>query len=203
MLQRASLDGLICQGVMQGKDPTFMLLDDSFPKIKKMERDNALAELTKRYFTSRGPATLQDFVWWSGLPTADARAGLEIVKSQLVQETINAQIYWRSRSRPGAHTSSPAAYLLPGFDEYLLGYRDRSASLDEPRYKRLTPTNGMLPPTLVIDGRVVGTWKRTFKKDAVVITPNPFSPLNTAEQQAFTAAAHRYGEFLSKRIVLS
>ncbi len=203
MLQRASLDGLICQGVMQGKDSLFRLLDDSFPKIKTLERGEALAELAKRYFTSRGPATLQDFVWWSGLLVADARAGLEAVKSQLVQETMNDQTYWRSRSQPTAQNSSPTAYLLPGFDEYLLGYKDRSASLDEPRYKRSTPTNGMLPPTIVIDGRVVGIWKRTFKKDAVVIAPNPFAPLTAAERQALTAAARRYGEFLGKLVKLS
>ncbi len=203
MLQRASLDGLICQGVMRSNDPTFMSLDEVLPKIKTVGRDQALVELAKRYFASRGPATLQDFVWWSGLWAADARAGLEAVKSQFIQGTIDGQTYWRSRSRPTVQNSSPLVYLLPGFDEYLLGYKDRSASLDEPRYKKLTPTNGMLPPTIVIDGRVVGTWKRTFKKGAVVIASNPFTALTAAEGHAFAAAARRYGEFLGMPATLS
>lgn len=196
MLQRASLDGLICQGVMRSNDPTFMSLDDVLPKTKTIERDDALAELAKRYWTSRGPATLQDFVWWSGLWVADARAGLEQVKLQFIQETVDDKTYWRLRSKPISKTHSPTAYLLPGFDEYLLGYKDRRASLDEPCYKRLTPPNGMLPSTIVIDGRVVGTWKRTFEKGAVIIASNPFRPLTAAERRALVVAAKRYGEFL-------
>lgn len=196
MLQRASLDGLICQGVMRSNDPTFMPLDDAFPKSKTLERDEALAELAKRYWASRGPATLQDFVWWSGLLMTDARAGLEAVKAQFVQETLDGKTYWRSRVKPTTKKTAPIAYLLPGFDEYLLGYKDRTASLDEPRYKRLTPPNGMLPSTIVINGRVVGTWKRTFEKGAVVIVANPFSPFTAVDRRAIAVAAQRYSEFL-------
>lgn len=196
MLQRASLDGLICQGIMQSNDPTFMSLDDSFPKMKPLEHDEALGELVKRYLTSRGPATLQDFEWWSGLGVANAKAGWEAMKSQFIQERVDNKIYWRSRSKLTAQSKSPKAYLLPGFDEYLLGYKDRSASLDEPRYKRLTPPNGMLPPTIVIDGRVVGTWKRTFEKGEVTIAANPFNPLNPIEWSALETAAQHFSEFL-------
>lgn len=196
MLQRASLDGLICQGVMRSNDPTFRSLDDSLPKTKTLERDEALAELAKRYFSSRGPATLQDFVWWSGLLMTDARAGLEAVKAQFVQETLDGKTYWRSRAKPTTKKTALTAYLLPGFDEYLLGYKNRTASLDEPRYRRLTPTNGMLPPTIVVDGRVVGTWKRTFGKGAVVIAANPFSTFTAADRRAIAVVAQHYSEFL-------
>jgi hypothetical protein len=203
MLQRASLEGLICQGVTQRNQPTFFSLDELLPKAKTMERDEALAELARRYFTSRGPATLQDFVWWSGLSSADARAGLDAIQSQFINETRDGQTYWLSSSIPTVQDSPLTVYLLPGFDEYLLAYKDRSASLDEPRYKRLTPTNGMLPATMVINGRVVGTWKRIFKKDTAVITPNPFDALNDDEGYAFAAAAKRYGEFMGMKAVIS
>jgi hypothetical protein len=139
MLQRASLDGLICQGVMRRNDPTYMLLDGAIPKCRRMERDEALAELANRYFASRGPATLQDYIWWSGLTVADSKAGLEAIESQLIRETISGQTYWRSHSLPAGQEISPTVYLLPGFDEYLLSYRDRSASLDVERIKKLTP----------------------------------------------------------------
>ncbi len=202
MLQRASLDSHICQGVMHRNDPTYMLLDGAIPKCRSMERDEALAELAKRYFTSRGPATLQDYVWWSGLTAADSKAGLEAIESQLIRETIDGKTYWRSGSLPAGRESSPTVYLLPGFDEYLLSYRDRSASLDVERIKKLTPTNGMLNPTIVIGGRVVGIWKRTFRKGEVVVTAKPFTAQTSDERQDFDKSARRYGEYLGMSVVL-
>jgi Winged helix DNA-binding domain len=198
MLQRASLDSLICQGVMRRNNPTFVLVDEWLPETRAMEPGEAAAELARRYFTSRGPATLQDFVWWSGLPTADAGAGLEEIKGYLVRETIEDKTYWLSR--PAPEDGSSGLYLLPGFDEYLLGYRDRSASLNPARAKALNAGGGMLNPTVVADGRVVGTWKRTFKKDAVVIEASPFAPLSEASNRALSAAAGRYGRFVGRPV---
>src|SRR5262245_36817272 len=87
ILWRLAQDGLICFGAREGRQQTFALLDEWAPKAKRMPRDEALSEITKRYFTSRGPATLQDFMWWSGLTKADASAGLEMAKRSLAQET--------------------------------------------------------------------------------------------------------------------
>jgi hypothetical protein len=194
MLQRASLDGLICQGVMRRNDPTYMSLDESLPETRAMEHDEAVVELARRYFTSRGPATLQDFVWWSGLSTADARAGLQEIKPQLIRETIEGRTYWLSRPVP--EDSSSTVYLLPGFDEYLLSYRDRSASLDAVYAKTLNAGGGVLNPTIVAEGRVAGTWKRAFKKDSVVVTVSTFAPLGEAEDRALSAAVERYSRFV-------
>jgi hypothetical protein len=194
MLQRASLDGLICQGVMRRNNPTYVLIDESLPGTGALERDEAAAELARRYFTSRGPATLQDFVWWSGLPAADARAGLEEVEARLVRETIEGRTYWVSD--PAPEDGSSTVYLLPGFDEYLLGYRDRGASLDPAHARALNAGGGMLNPTIVVGGRVVGTWRRTFKRDTVVITVSAFEPLSEARKHALNAAAERYGRFV-------
>ncbi len=197
MLQRASLDGLIYQGAVRRNIPTFYSLAEIPAPSKKLTREEALAELARRYFTSRGPATLQDFVWWSGLAAAEARAGLDLARAQLVGETFGGQEYWMSADESSlAPKSLQRAYLLPGFDEYLLAYKDRSASLDDPRYHRLIPLNGMFPATVLLEGRVVGTWKRTFKKDAVVLTVRPFDPFDEQVRQALTPAAQRYGEFL-------
>jgi hypothetical protein len=195
MLQRASLAGLICQGVTQRNQPTFYALD-RLPATRTFTRPEALTELARRYFTSRGPATLPDFVWWSGLPVAEARLALEAVQGELQQELLGGQAYYFSAAVPMTQDPAPFMVLLPGFDEYLLAYKDRSASLDEPRYKRLTPTNGMLPNTLLSAGKVLGTWKRTFKKGAVTIEPNLFRALEAAENVAFSAAAERYAKFL-------
>jgi hypothetical protein len=197
ILQRASLDGLICQGVVRRNGPIYTALDESLTQARTMGRGEAVAELARRYFTSRGPATLQDFVWWSGLPTADARAGLETIAPRLVRETIDGRTYWRSGSTPTAPDGPPTVHLLPGFDEYLLGYRDRSASLDALHAKRLNAGGGMLNPTILANGQVVGTWKRAFRKDAVVIEASPFAPLNETQRHALNAAAERYGRFLN------
>ena len=196
MLQRASLDGLICQGVVRRSNPTYMALDESLPEAGTMEHDEAVAELARRYFTSRGPATLQDFVWWSGLPTAEARAGLEEIKPHLARETMDDRTYWLSRSTPTAPDSSPTVHLLPGFDEYLLGYRDRSASLDPARAKTLNAGGGMLTPTIVANGQVIGTWKRTLQKHAVVIKASPFTPLSQPQNRALNIAIKRYSRFV-------
>ncbi|GIK38325.1 MAG: hypothetical protein BroJett011_21580 [Chloroflexota bacterium] len=196
ILCRSAQDGLICFGPPSGKQQTFTLLDEWAPRAKSLARDEALAELTRRYFTSHGPATLPDFGGWSGLTLTEARAGLEMVKTQLSQETVNGQTYWMSPDRPVIADNSPTTYLLPGFDEYMLGYKDRSAVLEAIHAPKITPgNNGMFSPTLVIDGKVAGTWKRTFKKETVVITASPFNSLSEDQKQAITVAAKRYGKF--------
>ncbi|MBC7869903.1 MAG: AlkZ family DNA glycosylase, partial [Chitinophagaceae bacterium] len=204
LLQRASLDALICQSITQRNDPTYIAIDDSLPATKTKTRDEALAELAKRYFISHGPATLQDFVWWTGLPTGDARTGLESIKDELVQESINGQTYWLNPSTPTPHKNASSLYLLPGFDEYMLGYRDRSAILDAEHANKVVPGgNGVFKPIIVSNGRIVGTWKRTIKKDVVTITPEPFTSLKDDEHQAFAAAAQRYGDYMGLAVKLS
>lgn len=202
LLSRLAQEGIICFGVREGKQQTFALLDEWAPKAKKKAREEALAELARRYFTSHGPATLRDFVWWSGLRTADAKAGLEMAKPHLVQDVSDGQTYWLASSMPTAKDASPKAYLLPAFDEYTVAYKDRSAVLNPLYAKQVNTGNGIFFPTIVIDGQIVGTWKRTPKKSAVVITPSSFAKLNEGETRAFAAAASRYGEFLDQSVVL-
>ncbi len=203
ILWRLAQSGLICFGPMQGKQPTFVLLDEWVPQAGELPRDEALARLAARYFTGHGPATLGDFMWWSGLTAADARAGLEMAKAQLVSEQVGGQTCWMPENIPASQDH--ATYLLPGFDEYLLGYKDRSAVLD-PQYADLTHpgNNGMFSPTVVIGGRVAGTWKRTFVKGMVVITPQPFTAFSKDQEQAIAAVAERYGRFvgLSSKVVV-
>jgi hypothetical protein len=202
ILWRSAQEGLICFSALRDKQQTFALLDEWVPNAQNMERDQALAELAKRYFTSRGPATVQDFAWWSGLKISDARVGLEMVKSQLVQETIAGQTYWMPNISI-SQSSSTTVHLLPGFDEYVLGYKDRSAVLDPMHAAKICPgNNGMFMPTIVINGRIVGIWKRTLKKHTVVMTPSPFTALTATENHAFSTAAGHYGTFLDLPVIL-
>lgn len=197
MLQRASLDGLICQGVAVRNVPTFIALDGSIAQGTTLTRAEALAELAQRYFTSHGPATLKDFIWWSGLSVGDARTGLAASSSALQQITVNDQTYWLAQDLPTASQPPQPLYLLPGFDEYLLGYADRRAVLDPQYANHVVPGgNGIFYPTIVSQGQIVGTWQRTFKKGAVVVTPQPFTTLQPDELEAFARAAERFAAYL-------
>jgi len=169
-----------------------------------MDREGALAELARRYFTSHGPSTLQDFVWWSGLKMSDGKAGLAMAAKHLSRETVNGVDYWLPPStfNPDPSTFSPV-HLLPGFDQYLLGYTDRSAALDSSHAQKIVPgNNGVFMPTIVIRGRVAGTWKRSRKCQEIIVEAHPFTSLNKSETRAFSAAARRYGGFIGTSVTL-
>jgi hypothetical protein len=199
IMMRAELDGLICSGALRGKQQTYTLLEERVPPARVLERDEALAELTRRFFTGHGPATLKDYTWWSGLTVAEARAGLEMVKSQLVQEVVDDKTYWFAPIEPGSQGGSPLAHLLPAYDEYTIAYKDHHTVLDPQHLNQVIAGNGIV---IIIDGRITGTWKRTFKKGAVVVTLNPFTSLTEAETEAVTRVAHQYGAFLELLVVL-
>lgn len=198
MLQRASLDGLIVQRGVQRNDPIYMSLD-SIPKTKTMERREALAELARRYFQSRGPATIKDFIWWSGLLATDARAALESVKSEFLEENVNGQTYWRCEADVTVQEGSPVAHLLPTFDEYLFGYQDRTAQLRRFNLNKIRPER-RYRPTIVINGQIIGLWKRTIKDSGIKMEYHPFIKLNRIENEALNDAELRYSEFLDMQV---
>ena len=188
---------VICFGTHADKQPTFVLLDEWLPLIKKWERDESLAELAHRYFSSHGPATLRDFVWWSGLKVSDATAALDLASSHLVQHAVGGTGYWMSNDTRATRRVAAAVNLLPSFDQFLIGYKDRSASLDPRHAHKITPGgNGMMMQAVLNHGRVVGTWKRAFQKNAVAVTANFFAPPKKDEARAFAGAAARYSQFL-------
>lgn len=197
LMMRAELDGVVCSGARRGKQFTYALLDERAPNATTLARDEALAELTRRYMTSHGPATMQDFVWWSGLTMTDAKAGLAMIESELMHEVVDDRTYWFAASAPIARDPSPTVYLLPNYDEYIVGYTDRRAALDAPPADRLDARGNVLfNYTIVLDGQIVGTWKRTVTKDAVIVEAAPFAPLSTTEAAALEGAAARYGRFI-------
>lgn len=206
LLMHAELDGIICSGARHGKQHTYALLDGRAESVRAMDRDEALAELARRYFASRGPATLKDYAWWSGLGTEDARAGLEVAKSALVQETVKGQVYWRSMAdpRPRGTGGVRGVYLLPAFDEYLVAYADRSSVWDARHTSQLDSRGQLLATnTLCIDGQIVGSWKGLLKAHVVMIETRPWRPLAQSEKAALEAAAERYGTYLGRSVLLS
>ncbi|WMT43177.1 winged helix DNA-binding domain-containing protein [Paenibacillus sp. D2_2] len=171
LLWYLSQSGLICQGPREGKQQTFVLLEEWVPSAKEFSMEESIGILAERYFTGHGPATVQDFAWWAGITLSNARQGIEAAKSRLVSDKINGQEYWWAGSlQDGSMEERPSVYLLPGFDEYLLGYKDRSAVLRAEYAPRIIPgNNGMFMPTIVIDGQIAGIWKRSIKSKGIDI----------------------------------
>jgi hypothetical protein len=203
LLMQAELEGVICSGARRGKQCTYALLEDRVPPAKPFDRDEALAELSRRYFLSRGPATVHDFAKWSGLTISDARRGVEAVQAQLSQVRIDGQSYWLSGSTSPVHTTPPTAHLLSIYDEYISGYKDRSAIGDPGHAALLVAMGNDLTAIILVNGRIVGTWKRTLKREVVIVELNLFISPTRSETSAIQAAAQRYGVFLNRTVELS
>ena len=197
----AELEGIICSGPRRGKQFTYALLAERAPRARSLARDEALAELTRRFFSSHGPATIRDFVWWSGLPTADARRGLDMNRAR--QTEVNGRVYWRVGRTTPARTPAHIAHLLPVYDEYLVAYRDRDAVPHGPSIVHSAGRAVMFLHALLIDGQIAGTWRPTGHGQAVAIDVAPLRTLSRRERAGIAEAAARYGRFLGAPVTLS
>lgn len=190
--------GVLCFGTREGKQHTFTLLDEWIPATKNLSRNESLAKLASIYFTGYSPTTVHDFSWWSGLSLADAKAGYEMVKLDFAEEKIADRVYIMPRGTMPAKRSS-SGFLLPSYDEYTVGYTDRSATLDFDNGKK--HGNGIFNPIVVIDGKIVGTWKRTLKKDVVSVAINPFYALTKPQKKIIENKAEEYRKFLGAEMI--
>ena len=129
ILWQLSHRGLLCVGPRRGKDPTFVLFDDWVPPSPPLDRDEALIQLAVRYFSSHGPATERDLAWWSGLTLSDVRRAIDLAATRLESITVDDNVYWRGRETAVHSVRRDGVIFLPGFDEFVLGYTDRSVVL--------------------------------------------------------------------------
>lgn len=178
--------GVICMGPMRDKEQTFVLLHDWVPNLRQLSSEEALTELVWRYFASHAPATEHDFARWSGLNLTDTRRGIQHNQHRLQSVQIHATTYWMADT--ASDEPSQRVYSLPAFDEYLLGYQDRSAVLDEEHAQKVVPgNNGVFQPIIVHDGAVVGTWRHKLTKKTVDITLHPFTSLDDIQADVSVA----------------
>jgi hypothetical protein len=204
LVMHAELDGVVVSGPRRGRQFTYGLLDVRAPCTHRMDRDEALAELTRRYFTGHGPAQVQDFVWWSGLTVADAKRGLATIGPALSHEVIGDTSYWSSpdanpRPRPGL-----TVHLLPNYDEFLVGYRDRNATLDPARpIDSVFARGSVLAQAVLQNGRVWGGWKRSLDRRTVVVEVVLLDVLDQAGAAALDRAAGQLGSFLGVPVELA
>lgn len=194
LLWHAAQTGLICLGPMAGKQQTFVLLDDWVPAPTRLSREEALAELARRYVTGHGPATVHDFAWWGGLTVGDARRALASAGPDVRVTAVDGVDHWHADH--GAPGDPAGARLLAAFDEYLLGYKDRAAVLAPEHAKEIVPGgNGVFFPMLVLDGQVVGSWRRTLSAKWVDIELSPFAA-TAKTRDLFAPEAERYARFV-------
>ena len=197
LLMRAELDAVICSGARRGKHATYALVEERCPPAPPLDRDAALARLAQRYVASHGPVLVADFAWWSGLTAADARRAFEL--AALPTRVIEEQPYYLAEPAPlpRLRLRSPLVHLLPNFDEYLVAYKHRAAVTDAAVPAAVgTPIALLSTPIVVLDGRVIGTWRRTITRNAVTVTTSLTVPLDRPQRAALDVAIARYGRFL-------
>ncbi len=167
------------------------------PQAKGVDRDEALAELTRRYFTARGPATLKDYVRWSSLTTADARRGLAMVESRLEQEVVDGRTYWFAESPPRAKAASAVIDLVQGYDECIMSYSESKDVLLEPLATAAVPGDAIVfTHAVLLDGRLIGHWRPVHGKNRGTVETSLCRPLDQAEARALDRSVERYGRFL-------
>ncbi len=205
LLMRAELDAVIGSGPRRGKQFTYALLEERVPKARALDREEAVAELTLRYFRSHGPAQVQDFVWWSGLRMADARAGIATAGKALEHRAIVGKDYWFDSGADPQAKAAMVAHLLPNFDEYTVAYRDRADMVhaDRPFEAKLFSFGSILSNVVTIGGKVRGSWRRSLARHGVRVEVRMLDRLKHAESRAVEGAGRRLGEFLERPAELS
>jgi hypothetical protein len=204
LFMRAELEKVMCSGATRHGKTTYALYSERVPHPRKLSYDEALAELARRYFTSRCPASLQDFTWWSGLRAGDASRAVELVGQELQPVSMEGRTYWLPHGVTLHASGQPSALLLPTYDEFILSYTDRSATIPpvlEQHMKQIS-NRGVFWPTVLVEGQVVGTWKRQLVKNKLVIELQLFKPLEAAALELIDRAASEYAHFSGKPIEL-
>ncbi len=203
IMMNAEQEGIVCNGPMRGKQFTYALMDERVPDAKKLIKEEALEKLAARYFRSHGPATLQDFTWWSGLSVADSKLALELTKHNLHSVGVGGLVYWFYEPHLSAALDTDSVHFLPAFDEFLISYKDRTASIPVTHQPNAFTRNGIFKPVIVANGKVVGTWKRTLKGDTVVIETGYFGTVKKAQKKELLRAAELFGAHMERKVIIN
>jgi hypothetical protein len=196
LIGRFCQEGLLCQGPTEGRQPTFVLIDEWVPRSWAPDREEAMAALATRYVASHGPVTERDLAGWCSQTLTFAREAVALAGDAVTTETIGGQAYLVAPDRPEPAAGTPVR-LLPGFDEYVLGYKDRSAILTPAEELRVVPgKNGMFLGTVIAGSLVVGTWNRRTTTKRTVVTVTPFAALSASRRRDVERAAAAYGRHL-------
>ena len=203
ILVHAELIGLVCSGPIKEKKLTYSLLHERIPPKKDIPRDEALARLAGKYFRSRCPATLEDFIWWSNLSATDARNAVESLKNDFFPETIGSSKYWLPYSFSIEVRKKTSLHLLPAYDEFLIAYKDRSSSLSPVNNKRTVSVNGIFYPLIVVNGQVAGLWKRITQKNKVLVSTDFFQAPDKIIKNLIAEKLNAFGRFTGRETIVN
>lgn len=194
IMMQAELEGIICSGVRKGNQFTYALLEERVPPFAKKTREEALAELTRRYFMSRGPATLRDYATWSMLTMSDCKNGLAMVRNQFSQQKFGSDTYYFYSLKAFGKKQFQAIHLLPIYDEFIMGYKDRNAIMEF--RNRLKPGQAFrFDNTIISEGQIIGSWRRVINTKSIDIQYEFLQPPNKKQGSLFRKALERYSEF--------
>jgi hypothetical protein len=201
LLMTGELAGLLTSGARRGKQHTFALLEERASHGRVLDRAEAIGELARRYFCSHGPAQLRDFVWWSGLTMAEARRGVALAGDALDRRSVDGNEYWFDAALASTRAAMPA-HLLPNFDEYTVGYTDRSAMMHpvHPFRPELFAFSSILANVVTMAGQVVGAWRRVNGRDGLRVEVRPLARLSADERAAVDTAGERLSRFLERPV---
>lgn len=197
LMMRAEIDLVATSGPRRGKQFTYALLEQRAPKARSLSREEALAELARRYFTTHGPALLADFAWWAGLTLAEAKPAV-LASKGLSERVLSEKKYWSPRARAPADAARSSVLLLPNYDEFLISYKDYAPVFDPAVASKLVPRERFAAHLLVVGGQVVGGWRRTLAARGVVVEVNAVRRLTNAERAGVKRAVASYGRFLER-----
>lgn len=199
LMMKAELEAIICSGARRGNQHTYALLDERAKPVKALTKKEALFQFAQRYFTTRGPATVKDFASWSGLSITEAKEGAGMLPKKFIREKINGQEYILLPADLDTGNIQ-SSFLMPDYDEYGMSYKDRSAlfngTVDLSLFKNGNPFFNRM---IILDGRIEGTWKRSFKNRKAVVETFPFKKLSKTMQQSLGMAIKKYFEFVEDK----
>jgi len=194
------MTGLLCQGPLIGRQPSFVLIDAWVPLSRRPSREEAMAMVAERYVRSHGPVTEKDLAGWINKPLGFTREALGLVDGRVEREEHDGEV-WLSHVDARPATGAAGVHLLPQWDEFLLGFKSRHLTLPPQHVAKVVPGRNMVfKPTLVIDGEVAGTWRRTHKAKHVRLEVSSFRPLSPARWREVERAAAAYGDFLGSTV---
>ena len=199
ILMRAEIDGIIGSGPTKAGKQTYALLTERAPVKKLLKREEAAVELARRYFTSHGPAALPDFAWWSGLPVKECRQAIEAIKTDFLVEIVDGETYLFHPEFPVPEAENEMIYLLPAYDEFIISYKNRAATLTYENHLKVVSNNGFFRPIIVHNGQVIGVWKRSIKKDKAILETDYFGSTGKTIQKQVEKEFKKYVQFLGKK----
>ncbi len=203
IMMHAELEGLVCNGKMKGKQITYALLEERVEKPKsKLTKEEGLAKLAKRYFESHGPATVLDFSWWSGFPPTICNKAINAIELQLNSIIIDNQTFWFKKDHSNLDTFRESVHFLPAFDEILISYKTREASILQEHQSLAFTNNGIFKPIILENGKAIGTWKRTIKKDHAKIETQFFNETESSKKAILFEGIKAFENYLETKVVI-